>query len=169
MVIDMFFASFPPIYYEISQSNQVLVTDFLRAIRLDSALKENPIFYKMYEIQNGYTPEIISHKFYGTTAYHWVLMLLNEKFDPFRDFPQEDVVIRKYASEKYSDINDIHHYEDSNGNWIPDSDQLNEFEIPITNIEHELRLNEQKRSIKIMDKAILSEFVNEYTKLIGVN
>lgn len=164
----MFFSSFPPIYYEISQSNQTLVTDFLRAIKLDSNLKENPIFYKIYEIQNGDTPEIISHKFYGTTAYHWVLMLLNEKFDPLRDFPQSDQIIRKYAVDKYDDINAIHHYEDSNGNWINGSN-LNEFEIPITNIEHELRLNEQKRTIKIMDKTILSEFVNEYVKLIGIN
>lgn len=165
----MFFKSFPSIYYEISQSNQTLVTDFLRAIKLDYSLKENPIFYKIYEIQNGDTPEIISHKFYGTTAYHWVLMLLNEKFDPFRDFPQPDEVVWKYVMDKYSDVNAIHHYEDSNGNWINTSNQLNEFEIPITNIEHELTLNERKRTIKIMDKTILSEFVNEYTKLIGIN
>lgn len=164
----MFFKPFPPIYYEIATNNQVIVTDFLRAIKLDPKLKENPIFFKMYEIQDGDTPEIISHKFYGSTMYHWVLMLLNEKFDPWRDFPQSDEVVRKFASEKYADLNDIHHYEDGNGNWISDSGGLNEFEIPITNIEYELDLNERKRSIKILDKAILSTFVNEYTQLISI-
>lgn len=164
----MFFKPFPPIYYEIATNNQVIVTDFLRAIKLDPKLKENPIFFKMYEIQDGDTPEIISHKFYGSTMYHWVLMLLNEKFDPWRDFPQSDEVVRKFAEEKYDDLNDIHHYEDANGNWINDSGGLNEFEIPITNIEYELDLNERKRSIKILDKSILSTFVNEYTQLISI-
>lgn len=164
----MFFKPFPPIYFEIAQNHQILVTDFLRAIKLDTQLKENPIFFKVYEIQDGDTPEIISHKFYGSTMYHWVLMLLNEKFDPWRDFPQPDHIVRKYAEEKYDDLNGIHHFEDVNGNWINDSGGLNEFEIPITNIEYELDLNERKRSIKILDKSILSEFVNEYTQLISI-
>ena len=71
-----------------------------------------------YFILDGETPEIISHKFYGTTDYHWVIMFINNKFDYINDFPMRDDAILRHTQEKYGDENasSIHHYEDPNGN-----------------------------------------------------
>ena len=161
----MFFQNFPLTYFDITKKDKVLVTDFLRAIKIDPKLKELDGAFTFYEARDGETPEIISHKFYKTTQYHWVIMLFNEKFDPWNDFPQSDYVIQKLCNEKYVDINATHHYEDSNGNWV---DQFYPEKIEITNIEFERQENEKKRVIKIPTSNVLTEFVTQYKQLIAI-
>lgn len=160
----MFFEKFPFTLFEVSKNQSSIVTDFIRAVKIDPKLKEDDIFYDFYEAADGETPEIISHKVYGTTQFHWVIMLLNEKFDAFRDFPQPDFVIRKFATEKYSDINATHHYEDSNGNWV---DQFAANKIAVTNLEYEMQENEKKRTVKVLKRAVLDAFVDQYENLIA--
>lgn len=160
----MLFESFPFTTFDIDSKNKIIVTDFIRAIRVDSNLKNNDLLYIFYEAKDGETPEIISHKFYKSTQYHWVIMLVNEKFDPWRDFPQSDYVLTKMANEKYADINALHHYEDANGNWV---DEFAPVKIPITNIEYERQLNEANRTIKILKREVLTNFVDQYRDLIS--
>lgn len=161
----MFFENFPIAYFDIDKTNKIVIQDFLRAIKIDPALKDSEIFYTIYEAKDGETPEIISHKAYKTTQYHWVIMLLNEKFDPWRDFPQSDYVILKMAADKYADINGLHHYEDSQGNIV---DEFFPGKVTITNIEFERQENEKKRRVKILKPNVLTEFVRQYEQLIKV-
>lgn len=161
----MFFEKFPFALFEIAKNQRSIVTDFIRAVKIDPRLKEDDIFYDFYEAADDETPEIISHKVYGTTQFHWVIMLLNEKFDPWNDFPKSEIVIRKFTQEKYVDINAVHHYEDVNGNWV---DQFYVGGIPITNIEYELQENEKKRTLKILKRNVLDAFVDDYQNLIEV-
>jgi len=160
----MFFDYFPNTYFNIDDKTLVLVTDFIRAVKLDKVLKTDPTLFYEYECLDNEMPEIISHKFYKSTYYHWVIMLLNEKFDPYRDFPKDDASIIKMTTDKYTDINGIHHYEDSSGDYV---DVFYVGGAPITNLEYERRLNQEKRSIKIMHPEVLSEFVQSYKQLIS--
>lgn len=159
----MFFDNFPVTYFKLSDTSNVVVTDFIRAVKLDESLKANELIYTQYDVQDGETPEIISHKFYKSTEYHWVIMLINEKFDPWNDFPQPDSVIVKTATEAYNNINAVHHYVNESGDIV---DEFYTNKIPVTNIEHERQVNDSKRSIKVLNKQFLSEFVSEYRKLI---
>jgi Base plate wedge protein 53 len=161
----MFFTSFPTTTFAIDEQNQVIVTDFIRAIKIDSDLKEDSVFFDIYEVQDGETPEVISHKVYKSTQYHWVIMAVNERFDPWRDFPQSDYVILKMSADKYADINGLHHYEDANGNWV---DEFAAEKIPVTNIEYERKENDAKRSLKILKPEILADFVDSYKSLIAI-
>lgn len=160
----MFFDYFPTAYFEVDSKNKILVTDFLRIIKLDPILKNNPLMFDIYQAQDGETPEIISHKVYKSTQYHWVIMLLNEKFDPFNDFPQSDDLLIRLAEKKYTDINAIHHYEDVNRNRV---DQFYVGGIPITNIEYEREENEKKRTVKVLNSQVLAEFVQQYKSLVS--
>lgn len=160
----MFFEKFPLMYMPQPDGSRTLVTDFIRAIKIDPQLKFNELLYDIYIAKDGETPEIISHKKYKSTQYHWVIMLLNEKFDPWRDFPQSDANLIKMAKEKYLDINSVHHYEDGFGNWV---DEFTSGKTPITNIEYERQLNEQKREVKILRPELLAEFVTQYRQLIS--
>lgn len=160
----MLFDYFPSTYFKLSDNQSILVTDFIRAIKLDPQLKENSLLYTLYEASDGETPEIISHKFYKSTEYHWVIMLINEKFDPWRDFPQSDNIIVEYSKDKYDDINGIHHYEDGNGNIV---DEFYPLSTHVTNIEYERKLNESKRTIKVLKKQVLSDFIDQYKTLIS--
>ena len=133
----MFFSYFPQSLFEVKNRENILVTDFLRAIKIDPALKDNPLFFQIYNAMDNETPEIISHKFYKTTAYHWVIMLLNEKFDFIEDFPKSDVVVRKKTLDKYGSLDGIHHYKDSAGfyrDWETDrkSTRLNSSHLKLS-------------------------------------
>lgn len=161
----MFFENFPATYFNVSPTQKVVIQDFIRAVKIDPVLKENDALFTYYRAKDGDTPEIISHKMYRTTQYHWVIMVLNEKFDPWRDFPQSDYNLRKMASDKYADIDGVHHYVDANNNIV---DALHPNKIPVTNIEYEIALNESKRLIKIMKPEVLTQFVKSYESLIRV-
>lgn len=159
----MFFEKFPLMYMPQEDGSNILVTDFIRAMKIDPQLKMNELLFDIYMAKDGETPEIISHKFYKSTQYHWVIMLLNEKFDPWRDFPQSDANLIKMASEKYPNINAIHHYEDGNGNWV---DEFTVLKSAITCIDYERQLNEQKREVKVLRSELLAQFVTQYRQLI---
>lgn len=160
----MFFDYFPVTTFTLDDNTTVLVTDFLRVIKLDAVLKNNPIFFNVYQAQDNETAEIISHKMYKSTQYHWIIMLLNEKFDAYNDFPKSDDLLIKLASKKYADINATHHYEDANHNTV---DQFTMGGIPITNIEYEREMNEKKRTVKVLNPQVLAEFVQQYKNLIS--
>lgn len=161
----MLFQKFPTTLFDISRTEQVVIQDFIRAVKIDPQLKENSLFFDYYEAKDNEMPEIISHKFYKSTQYHWVIMLINEKFDPYNDFPKSDDILIKYAKDKFGNINAIHHYEDSRGNIV---DQFATDKTPITNIDYIRNENEKKRIVKILKRSMLDSFVDEYQTLVAV-
>jgi hypothetical protein len=160
----MFFDKFPKGLFRVSGQENYLVTDFLRGIRLDSKLKDESLHYTVYTAMDGETPEIISHKFYKTPQYHWILMLLNEKFDPFNDFPQLDSIVREQTIRQYGSLLGTHHYINSDGETV---DQFTEPRFVVTNYEHMAQLNEKKRQVKILRPELLAEFVQIYDGAIA--
>lgn len=160
----MFFKNFPVIPYQISKTESVAVQDIIRAVQIDPKLKQESMFYTNYRISDNETPEMISFKFYGTTAYHWVIMILNERFDPYDDFPKSDRILRKHCESKYTDILGVHHWIDPI--FSQPTDEFNTEKIAITNLEYETELNEKKRHIKILKPEVLSEFVAQYISTI---
>ncbi len=160
----MFFSKFPTTTYDLDLKTKLLVTDIIRAIKIDPNLKHNDIYYYEYDAKDDETPEIISHKAYKSTLYHWVIMLINDKFDPWNDFPKNDIVLQKMTIDKYGSLNGVHHYEDEQGYIV---DELSSG-IPITNIEYIRKENEAKRKVKILKREVLADFVSQYQALISV-
>jgi hypothetical protein len=110
----MYFANFPKIVYDFDLSDGAdyrVVADITRNVRLRKAILENISLYDYYDIAEGETPEIISEKIYGTPYYHWVIMLVNQKYDYVNDFPLSQLEFDKriddmYGNKKYH----VHHY-----------------------------------------------------------
>ena len=159
----MYFDNFPTTSYETLDGENILVTDIVRVVSVPSSIMNDDNLYDFYAMADNETPEIVSHKFYGSTAYHWVIMLLNQRYDLWSDFPVSDSIIRKACEDKYGGIDVIHHHEDSNGNWV---DEYTFPKLPVTAYEYELALNEEKRIVKVLKKAYLPEFIQSYTELI---
>lgn len=92
-------------------------------------------------------------------------MLINEKYDYLEDFPLAYNVLFDIAVEKYGQngIYDIHHYEDENGYVVSSNTPLARI---VTNLQYEESLNETKRTIKIIDRAIIEKVVNDFVKLM---
>jgi hypothetical protein len=91
-------------------------------------------------------------------------MLANDRYDYLEDFPLSSYELEKDIAAKYpSNVYGIHHYEDADG-FVVNSDYPSA--ISIDNITHEDRVNETKRTIKIVSKALIEQIMNEFTKLM---
>ena len=110
----MYFANFPKIIYDFDLSNGIdykIVTDITRNIRVRKQILENITLYDYYDIGEGETPEIISEKIYGTPYYHWVIMLVNQRYDYVNDFPLTQRELDAYIDEKYGEKKyHVNHY-----------------------------------------------------------
>jgi len=109
-----YFTRFPLLPY--TQDNYTtfnVVTDVLRRIAVSEQMKNNYTIYDEYDVGDGETPEIVSHRFYGTPDYHWVVLLINDILDPRYDWPLTAEQLYNYAVSKYGEdnVNAVHHYE----------------------------------------------------------
>ena len=126
-----------------------------------------------YSISSNSLPENVSNDFYGTTEYDWTILFINGIGDLNSEWPLNDLQLVKYATEKYGApyLYDVHHYEKLPERVIMDeqfiidtygSDYLN----PVTNIEHETNLNEQKRYIYVIKAENISTFVTNFKEAL---
>lgn len=160
----MYFGYFPYGFLNVSKTENVLVTDIIRAVQLGAGFKDaSNVFLPTYLIGDNETPELISLKFYDTTAYGWIIMILNDKFDRYDDFPVSDTILLDYCTQKYGDPNGIHHYVDNTGRIVDAFSYGN----PITNYEYESDENEKKRPCKILRPELVSLFVKQFQSLIA--
>lgn len=162
----MYFKNLPNILYPFTingQNQYVLLKDITANIRVIKEVLANITLYDEYDMADGETPEIVSEKFYGSPYYHWIIMLVNERFDYIEDFAMPYEKLYDYAVSKYgeSGINAVHHYENTNG-WVVSADVTPNFTV--TNLMYEERLNEQKRRIKLIDKTLVNQIVKEFNK-----
>jgi hypothetical protein len=117
----------PKITYDFSIQNEnpkpILIPDLMIRFNLKLSEAEKKISLFNYVILDGETPEIISHKFYNTMDYHWIIMLVNERFDYLSDFPLKDDLLLDLTKQKYGvdNADSIHHYEDDRGNVTDDN------------------------------------------------
>ena len=100
----MYFANFPKIVYDFDLSTGTdykIVTDITRNVRIRKQILENIALYDFYDMSEGETPEIVSEKIYGTPYYHWVIMLVNQRYDYVNDFPLSQLELDTYIDNKY--------------------------------------------------------------------
>jgi hypothetical protein len=163
----MYFKDFPRFLYGFRYGKEIktsAVVDVTRNIRFRRDLLANISLYDSYDMQDGETPEIVAEKVYGNAEYHWIVMLVNERFDYINDFPLAETQLVRAISDKYPNNEfGIHHYEDING-FVVNSDVPGA--VSVSNNDHERRLNEEKRRIKIISPRIINTILKDYKDLL---
>lgn len=165
-----YFANFPDILYPFELGGKiklVRVKDIVANVRIRKKILSNITLYDEYDIIDGETPEIIAERVYGDANLHWVIMLTNDRYDLWNDFPLSGDALSKYIENKYGQGNeedqhiifDSPHFEDERGN-IVDGPATN-LVRSISNLEYETRVNEGKRRIKVVNKSIIANIVAE--------
>jgi hypothetical protein len=171
----MYFSNFPKITYAFKIGNTAqlrIVRDIVANVRARKDLLGSITIYDEYDIQEGETPEKIANKFYGNPNYHWVIMLINERYNMIEDFPLSEQDFESYITQKYGDNPATRyeqhtyfgslHYETPDGQ-IVDSD--NELAQPVSNYDYELHLNESKRRIKLVSARYIDQIADELEAL----
>jgi len=168
-----YFDSFPTILYRFEIDGKqvgITVKDIVLNARVRAEILSNATLYDLYDISEGDTPEILAEKIYGDPNLNWVIMLANDKYNLYEDFPLREDELYDYVTEKYGEgkEEDIHvlyselHYEDSNGNVV----DRNTFGAKsVSNLEYERRLNESKRRIKVIAPAVVARVIAELSNI----
>lgn len=134
-----YFETLPQITDVDTNNNLFTLINLVTRADLTKKLRENINLYYEYSIQDGDTPEIIAHKYYGDQNRYWIIMMMNNLLDSEWDWPLSSREFNIYINDKYSTIasqqeppmtvfeytnNTIHHYE----KYISTIDSLTKYE-----------------------------------------
>jgi len=187
-----YFRELPDLQYQsllssrVSSDEYVTVKNLFRRVKLRDDLQNVFTIFQKYQIPEGARPEIVAQDLYGSDTYDWVV-LITAGITRVRDqWPLSDKDLYEYALNIYgNDLNNIHHYEttevkDSEGRIILPAGKIvdSNFTIPnpinklatlnpvvgISNHEYETFKNNKKRSIYVLKKTYLQQFINDTRK-----
>ena len=136
------------------------VTNLLRRVALRARVRTNVLLYDTYDVKSGETPESLSHRLYGDSEYHWIIMLVNDITDRYHDWPMSEAQFQQYEISQESGDTDIKINIGESNTDYPTA-------TLITNYEHEQKLQDDRRKIRLLDPSFISQFVTEYQSLMS--
>ena len=171
---------FPKIDYNITgvKGNVKEITDIWRRVKVRSKIANNVTLYDTIEVPEGDSPETIAYKVYGNTEHFWIVCLLNNVVNRYHDWPLDEFNFQQFVKDKYDNPDGIHHFEKTqlSGKQKGDgpADYSHKIEVnadeagaeSVSNIEHERRLQDKKRQIRLLQPAYLNSFIDEFRLLI---
>lgn len=155
--------------------------DFLKKI------KDNAVLFKKYEIKDEERPDMVSYKFYKNSNYDWIILMVNDIFDPYYEWPLSNRILEEFIKDKYGSVETaqqtVKYYQ-----WIirerqrfSNGDEISEKILNVTQsqyndlaesdrrilyaYDYEKNLNEEKRNIKIIDKSFIPQIVREFREI----
>ena len=126
--------------------------------------------FEKYLIRDGDRPDTLAYQFYDDSKLHWLIMYANgtNVFNPWYDWPMKHFDLTKFITKKYGVGNEYltHHYEDTNG-YVVDSTAPNA--TIVSNFIHEERLNDSKRTIRIIERQYINLVIDEFKRLMDLH
>lgn len=118
-IMPRYFTYFPKTVYNLDENvNAVdVVTNIMSKFSFEPSFKNNSVVYYEYVITDGETPEMLAHKFYGDPEKHWVILTLNDIYNPQVDWPIEQRSLIRYLDKKYYDEADTANTSILGSNW----------------------------------------------------
>ena len=167
----MFFKAMPKISYKTGDKT-ILTKDIFRRVGLDRK-KNNKLAVNAYYIKDGETPDMLANNFYGSSKYHWILLIVNDIVSVNEEWPKNQELMFTYTESKYGIGNASldHHYRLTSDISIivdHDADAITAGTIEaVSNLDYELQLNEEKRQIFLLKPEFLAEFIVSYKSLMA--
>jgi hypothetical protein len=174
-----YFERFPNMIYDIKNNgNFKLLPDILRRVKQRNAIKSGQFIFDTYDVKNGEKPEDIAYKWFGDAQLHWVILMTNDVTDRYYQWPMNDAQFEEFIADKYSNPDGIHHYEVTKDSGRTTGQGPNDYSylvevnsdtdnaISISNREYEERIQDKNRSIRLLNQRFLSDFIEEFDKLI---
>tara|TARA_Y100000401_G_scaffold98003_1_gene85609 strand:- start:74 stop:607 length:534 start_codon:yes stop_codon:yes gene_type:complete len=175
----MYFRQFEKGYYDLKgDGKQKLVVDLMTRVKVREKILDEASLYDKYDVPSGERPEDTAFKHFGSSQYHWVVLLTNNITDVYYDWPMSEQSFETFIKDKYTNPDGIHHYEvtQSSGKTTgsgPD-DYSHKIEVnsdatgaqSVSNREYEQRLQDEKRSINLLNPAYLTTFIEEFNNLV---
>lgn len=98
-----YFNSLPFITTTDNTGNVYALRNILVRTNLIPQLAGNPLLFYAYSLQDGDTPEIVAHKYYGDVNRFWITLYGNPQImDPQSDWPLSSQQFLLYLQDKYA-------------------------------------------------------------------
>ena len=174
-----YFNKFPTIIYDMkNDGNYKLLPDILRRVKQRNAIKSGQFIFDNYDVIDGEKPEDIAYKWFGYAQLHWVILMTNNVTNRYYDWPMNSVQFQAMLEDKYDNPDGIHHYELTQDSGRTTGQGPNDYShkvevnsdttnaLSISNREYEEREQDKKRSIRLLNQKFLTDFIDEFDKLI---
>jgi hypothetical protein len=171
------FNFYPKVFYSINESEKIRAVDITLSARVKKFINStNGVFLRPYQVKNGERPDIVSTRLYDNPRYEYILLLVNNIQSVYDDWPKDYKTLINYITEKYGSLS----YAQSNFAYFYTADDIIVSEeywqtIPgsskyrETFYEYELRLNDEKSRISIVDFSYLIQFETGIQELLDTS
>ena len=172
--------------------DRIVVKNIFKRAKLRDDVEQALTAFNYYQIDDGMRPDMVAQKLYDDPELDWVVLTSNNITNirdqwPLSNNDLHDYMLEKYGSE--SMILGIHHYEtkeildEYNRVVIPAGLEVDiDFRfnymnfsntnvtvnpvVPFTYYDYEVRLNEEKRRIKILKPEYLNSYISEHREIM---
>lgn len=171
----------------------VVTKNIFRRVRVREDLLNYIFAFESISIGDGEMPWQLAHRAYGDATLDWVILLTNDIYDVYKDWPMSRATFDRYLEETYSlsgGGDGIHHYEsiqiDDNetgativpgGVWVNPTWSVKANGMTysgagtsytvVSNFEHEYYVNERKRNIFMPRPGLVNQFTSEFKDLVA--
>ena len=177
-----------------SSLDYVEVKNLFRRVKLRDDLQNVFTMFDKYEIPIGFRPENVAEDFYGSDELDWVVLMTANIVHVRNDWPLDNQELYEFAITKYGSeggLSETHHYEtkeikDSKGHVILPEGKVVQSDFTVTywnngsyvtpstadtrtgiaNYTYEVRLNDEKRSIYLLKREYLQDFLNDFRDIM---
>lgn len=179
-----FFRNFPTVDYDIKKNGKTItVPNITAGMKIQDIVRRKKAVFYSYNVPEGERADAIAFKYYGDASLDWVIFLTNQMIDPQFDWPLDRLAFNNYVIKKYGSMtaatSTVHHYEQILQDQTVTFDNINvperyvEVDLvtyntldsserrTIYNYDYELRLNDAKREIKLLDERYVLDVVNQ--------
>ena len=183
---DLNYQSFLP--HRNGSDEYVRVKNLFRRVKLRDDLKNVFTLFNKYVIEDGARPETVAEELYGKSDLDWVVLITAGIVNVRDQWPLSDYQVYRYSEDKYGDdLNAVRHYQttevkDSRGRIILPAGKVvdSNFTIPnpadqratlnpvvgVSNYEHEVIRNNEKRTINVLRSDYLQQFLNDFRNIM---
>ena len=166
--------------------------NLFRRIKLRSLSTEQLANFQFYNVIGGERPDQVAFKFYDDPSLDWVILLTNNIINVQTEWPMDNKSFEKYLEDKYGDtLYDVVHYESKEvrnasgeiilqrGIKIPQNysftyfdigsnqyETVNNIALAVTNYIKEVKIQNERRAIRILRKEYIDEIQKELEEII---
>ena len=178
-----YFRNLPKVGYDINGTGKesfLSVTNIMKRVKFKPSALEDISNYYPYFVKEGERPDIIAQAQYGNVGYAYLILLVNDIYDPNFDWPLSSQIFEKFIINKYGSVtialSGVKNYfqiiraevaRTGTSERVPevkfavDETTFNALgtgdRSTLSNYDHEVELNEAKREIRLINPSFIQD------------
>mgnify|MGYP006266284631 CR=1 FL=1 len=96
--------------YRYTENDFTLAKNIFRTIEIDNSAYSTNLFIET-QVKDNVRPDQLAFQLYGKSDYDWIILLTNKIKNFYNDWPLNQQAFETYVTNKYDNIDGVHHYE----------------------------------------------------------